>query len=241
MSEKANKPNKHYAKVSHPLMEAVAHELFRFETMAQAVSRMQDFRDTYHLSRQQPEQGKVPSIRLWVQDFQVEDAERQDGYCGHFAIITPGAMGDGKFCLTAVKDLTPVAQHPRKKFVQHKHPSWTHPIMQAIKRSKVFDDRETANNVLQQLHEEFPEVTVPGIDKLNVIMYERTKESRRPVKKYVLSVLEVKEGENAGKFTIDAQHNRRARPPKQKKEETRGRFTKMLAERKKRNPIWGAE
>ena len=218
--------DKYYAKASQPLPEAAIHRLFRFANQQQATLRLDDFRRTFHLSKDQP--ASAAALRLWIADFALTPEEIEQGYCGHYAVIGVAALPDGHFTLTAEKDLTPVATHPHKKFPTRKHPGWSHPIMRAIKRGKVFKSAEVAQDVLSQLHQEYPETSVPGLGKLNLIVYEKRRDDAPPTRKYLM-VIEPTEGGFVVKATPTeiAQAEKKA-PPKEKK----GYYTALVEEKR---------
>lgn len=217
---------KYYAKATQPLPEAVIHGLFRFATEKQAIERLKDFRNTFHLSKDQPASKK--GVRLWVADFAVTKDETEQGYCGHYAVVSVKALDDGHYTLICTKELTDISTHPHKKFPTRKHPGWSHPIMRAIKRKKVFKSAEVAQEVLDQLHEEFPETSVPGIGKLHLIVYEKRKEDAPPTCKYVLSIAPKEEGFVLKAEKVEEVAKAQKAPPKEQK----GYFTGMVEEKR---------
>lgn len=235
----SKKKRKYYAKVSQPLVEAAVHGLFKFDTKEKASEKLIDFQKTYHLSKDQPEQegGMLTQLRLWIADFRVDEEEIKKGYCGHYAVLKVQQGKGGKWTIVAEKELTEIKAHPHKKFPKKKNVGWSHPIMRAIKRGKKFDDAGTAQNVLDQLHEEYPETTVPGLGKLNAIVYERQEEKGiPPVTKYKFSIKEV-EGEEGkpNKFIIEPfkdPKKKSAPMPKKPQGEIKGNFTAMVAQKR---------
>ena len=202
------RPTKRYARVSHPLIEAVVHGLFRFQSRDDANKKLREVRKTYHASRQQPEYDASigPRLRLWIADFDVTDEDKEKGYCGHFAVLRIEENEDGRLVLIAEKENSSVTTHPRKKYPHHQQVNWSHPIMINIKRQKRFDTLEDAQRMLQNLHEEYPNTTVPGVGRMNAIVYEREEGNKgRPVKKYVFTI----EAHKDGGFYVQAELNSR--------------------------------
>lgn len=233
MSEEFSK-EKYYAKATQPLPEAAIHGLFRFATEKQALERLQDFRKTFHLSKEQPTAKK--GVRLWIADYAVTAQEIEQGYCGHYAVISVKALEGGQFTLIAKKDAAPVSTHPHKKFPTRKHPGWSHPIMRAIKRGKVFKSEEVAQEVLSQLHAEYPETSVPGLGKLNLIVYEVRKTGEPPTRKYILSIQPQEKGFILKPERVEEVQAAKKAPPKEKK----GYYTAMVEEKrakKKRSDV----
>ena len=217
---------KYYAKASQPLPEAAIHGLFRFATEKQAIDRLKDFRDTFHLSKEQPTTPKA--LRLWIADFAVTSEEVEQGYCGHYALISVKALPDGYFTLICDKDLAAISTHPHKKFPTRKHPGWSHPIMRAIKRGKVFKTQEVAQEVLAQLHAEYPETSVPGLNKLNLIVYERSKADPPPPHKSLLTI----EPQEGGFILKPQKLEEVPKPKKIPQKEAKGFYTAMVEEKR---------
>ena len=99
--------------------------------------------------------------------------------------------------------------------------------MRAIKRKKRFETADVANSVLKQLHEEYPETSVPGLHKLHLIVYERSKKKGvPPVQKYIL---DIRSHEKDG-FYIHYERQEEARKPEPK--EQKGYFTEMVEQKR---------
>jgi hypothetical protein len=68
--------------------------------------------------------------------------------------------------------------------------------MRAVKKGAVFADIEEADAMLRQLHGEFPETTIPGPNKLLVMIYvrENLKPSEKPIQKWKFKIEALHEG-----------------------------------------------
>lgn len=239
MSSKERK----YATANHPTLEALVHGLYRYKDRAQAVARLKNIAEHFVLSKEQPESSEEnPAIMLWIKGFGVTEDETAKGFTGHFAEVRIAAMDNGVFTLAATRVEKPLSSHPQKKRLQSKHPNWGHPVMRAIKKGRVYTTIEEASSELEQLHLEFPEVSIPGQGKLFIIIYEKREGIARPTHKIALELQATKEGG----FIITARDNEKADKPKikpqhaepgadtAKPKEGGGYFTAMVAVKKKR-------
>ena len=186
--------NKLIASLKDPTLEAIIAGRFRFGTPAQAVVVMDRIYKNFTISKDQNPIGpdNSPTLKLWISGFAVTDEEIKKGYKGNFAVITIKTADKGKFTLVAEKIVTELKQHPEKTRINKRHPDTGHPILRAATRGKMYPTIEAARQELQLLHEEFPEISIPGADKVHLLVYVR--ESKPPVKKMTLSIAEVAEG-----------------------------------------------
>ena len=182
-------PGRKYATLRHPTIEAVVGGHYRYKEKAHAIARLNSIRDHFILSKEQPASTSAnPVIVLWIKGYAVTEAEAQEGYTGHFAQMQLAKRKDGTFTLSATKLTKPLTNHPQKKRPAAKHPNWGHPIMRAVKRGKLYTTLEAAQEELDRLHLEFPEVTIPGNGKLYLIIYEKRPGIARPTHKIALTI-----------------------------------------------------
>lgn len=215
IAEQAQKPSKPrtYATTRHPNMHAVVTGKFRFQTMEQAVAKLQHLSQHFVVSKEQPEPQEgadYTPLRLWIRGFAVSKEEEDAGYRGHFAIVSVKKRKGGKgkkpsFYLHAEKDDAPLAKHPQKERPTQAYPDWGHPILRALKKDPVFDSITEANQFLDHFHETFPETSIPAQNKLYAMVYQKQlDESATPVTKYVFEI--VLGGETGG-FRIEMKEN----------------------------------
>lgn len=232
---------KRHAKINHPFIEAVVHGMFRFTTLKEAQDKLKELRTTYHLAKMQPSPDSTtgPRVKLWIEEFGVEPQERKQGYVGHYAIVGVQQLENDKFTLQTEKLLTPLNIHPRKKFPHQKQPHWAHPIMKIIKGGRVFASMDEAQRLLAALHEEYPISTVPGLGKLNAIVYEKEAaeagKKTRPVKKYAFTIEAHAEGGFYVKITQSTRGFGEATKEQTKKEKT-GFFSAKEQTRRQKKP-----
>lgn len=203
MTTKKQKQRK-YATTRHPLIEAVCEGLFQLETKTQAEARMKELRDQFVFSRDQVE-GEADAARLWIRGYSVSDEEKNEGYRGQFAIVRVFQKDDGKWTLITEKDPVHVDKHPQKERPKQTHPDWGHPLLREIKKGSVYESMDEAYGILEKLHVGFPETSIPGKDKLHIIIYQK-REDGPPVQKYTFRVELAPEDKGAG-FVILGEEN----------------------------------
>lgn len=239
MSAKERK--KLIANLKDPTLEAIAAGRFRFGTPAQAVVVMERVYKNFATSKDQDPIGEDgrPSLKLWIRDFAVTDAEKAKGYKGNFAKITIQPTDKEKFTLVAEKIVSELKHHPEKTRVGKRHPDTGHPILRAAVRGKIYPTIEETRKELELLHEEFPEISIPGADKLHLLVYVR--EATPPVKKMTLRIAEV-EGEGF-KLTLadNVKKKKTPLPPvvasAQTKAPAEGKFSSMVAMQRKKKAV----
>lgn len=178
------------ATVRNPTIEAVVKQLLRLPDAAAAVRKMDAIRSHFITSQKQLTDTKTPSIILWIKGFDVSDAELAAGYLGHFAAIAPKKLPEGKWTLTATKMMLDLKEHPAKKYqvVKQRHPNWGHPVLRKIKKGITHSSVEDAAGLLLKLHEEYPDASIPGELKLYLMVFGRTDDGSKPLKKWVFEI-----------------------------------------------------
>lgn len=237
--------SRRYASTRHPTIAAAIAGTFRFTEEKMAKQQLQILRSHFVLSRQQAE-GADDGLILWIKGYALTDEETKAGYTGNYAAIGMAKRPDGKITLETIKLESDLKYHPQRERPKHSHPNWGHPILRSVKKQRVYETVEEAESELQLLHEEFPEITIPLVGKLYLIIYSR--QQTPPAQKFVL---EIKVNEKGG-FYIHALANdykakqlqdKSAKPPKsaEKREEPpSGYFASMveLKRKKRKKPQW---
>lgn len=230
---------KRQASIGSPVMEAVANGLFRFTAEHQLRTRLARIREEFLISKDQ-DAANPDSIKLWVKGYALTEDERGKGYLGNYALIRPQKSPDGKyFSLIAEKLTIDLKFHPRKKRPKLKHPDWGHPILRAVLKKKLYGSIEEVQAEFARLHSEFPDVSIPGLERLNIIVYQKGKpaEKGNPVQKITLRIRPNEDG----RFYISYALNKKkpkiapapgAEPPVQKS--TKGYFTALVSMKKKK-------
>lgn len=226
-----------YATTRSPMIEAVIGEHFKLKDEPMAVARMETIRNEFITSKQQIENPEYPSIVLWIKGYAVSDDEKKQGYIGNYAVITYKKTDDGKVTLYANKVDSELSYHPQKKRSQTRHPNWGHPILRSIQKGRIYESIDDARGELEQLHEEYPETSIPLTNKLYLMIYSRKGKEKPKVTKFVLEIEIVGEGEGY-RITFN-ENNYEAQRPVVKKEEgpkepPKGYFTAMVDLKRKK-------
>jgi hypothetical protein len=197
MEKKSSK--KEIAGLTDPTIEAIVGGLFRFSRESQAVSLLQRLSRNFLISDDQdpvPLNG-CPTLKLWIHGFSVTESEHEKGFIGHFARLKVKTLDGGKVTIVAEKISSPLANHPMKKAPKRQNPNGGHRLVRAAMRGKIYDSLEQLRTELLEMHEEFPETTIPGNDKILFMLYSRT--SKPPLRKVRLSIVPVA----AGGYTLE--------------------------------------
>jgi len=227
--------NKKHATAVNPTINAVLKSLYRFANEQQAHDRIAQLKEHFVTSKLSTGENAPNTALIWIRGYALTDAEIAEGYSGHYALISARKMGD-KYTLSALKIESELKFHPQKKRPKQKHPDWGHPILRDIKKKRVFASIEEASNELARLHEEFPEVSIPDENKLMIILYEKTPDTKSPVQKYKFAVAAIPEGG----FFIDFKRNNKAVKYKMHEGADKatggGYFTSMVKLKRKKKP-----
>ncbi len=190
----STKDDKHYAYFEHETVQAMLHSLFRFQTAMQAQLVSNRFADQVILAPKMSDPRDRKAIILWVRDLDVTDEQRKLGYLGNYGKISLLQLPNGKWTLSMVRIDVPLVKHPLKIKVARRYPNTGHPVLRAAERSKPYPTMQAASDALMQMHEEYPEVSVPGVNRLRIMMYRKVGKGERPVQRVELSVTKRDEG-----------------------------------------------
>lgn len=179
-----------YATVKHPTIEALVHGLYKYIDHKDALGRLENIRANFVMSKDAPESSKDhPMAVFWIKGYALTDAEIEKGFTGHFCRMEITTNAKGQFTLGATKVEVPLDKHPQKKRKPAAHPNWGHPVMRSVKKGKVYTTLEAAAAELELLHLEFPEVSIPGVNKLYLIIYEKREGVKQPTRKIALELV----------------------------------------------------
>ncbi|GEM_PF-2362808 len=156
-----------YATINHPTIEALVNERWFFKTEEKAKERIRILRQHFVFSRGFDDTSPDDNI-LWIKGFALTDADKEDGYWGHFANIVIRTKKSG-FSLAPIKLDRHLKSHPQKARHKSKHANWGHPLLRRIKKGGDAATHETLGEAqfwLDSFHEEFPETTIPGEGRL---------------------------------------------------------------------------
>lgn len=231
-------PAKRLATFDHPLIGAIAEGLFRFVDKEQAMRRINELRNEFVVAKEQKVEGQPYNLKLWIKDYALSEGEIKQGYRGHFAGISIIRLENGKYSLAMTKIEVPLNLHPQKTRPRRSHPDWGHPVLRQLEKNPVFDDVEKARAMLMALHEEYPNISIPGMNHLFIMIYSKdyAKSDAIPVKKYKFTITSLENG----KFQITHQENIKKKNPvvrtvtENAEKPAEGRFTAMIKLKRKK-------
>ncbi len=227
------KKEKTLATEKHPTIQAIIHALFRFEKIEQANSRLEAIKNNFIISSRLPKDGNENALKLWINGYKLTEAEKKNGYIGNYAAIKIKQI-EGKYTLIAEKQDIALKYHPQRKRPKQKHPDWGHPALRIVKKGMAFDSVNEAHKILNQLHEEYPEVSIPNPNKLYIMIYGNA-EGNTPIQKFVLEIKPSSRGGFFIEYTVnkhvkgDAANVTSAKEKKEVKGERKiqGKFTAL--------------
>ncbi len=248
-NKQSKKSKKRLASLQDPTLEAIAEGMFRFASQAQAVSLLQRLSEQFEIAKNQDpvKSGECPSLNIWIRDFSISKDEQAKGYKGNFARISVKKVAEDKFSLISEKLALPLQQHPQKERPKRRHPNNGHPVIRAAQRNKIYPEIELARVELLKFHEEFPETSIPGRDKLHLMLYSR--QVKPPIQKVTVRIVAVPE--KGYKFEL-SENIRQEKPPAQIVTDvsaasasepekaalmTDGKFTSLVALQRKKKPV----
>lgn len=238
----AKKPlKKRIASPQDPAIEAIIEGLFRFGQESQAVSMLQRLSQQLVICKDQEPLGPdgLPTLKLWIRGFALSEDEKAKGFRGHFARLRIKRLEGRKVTLIAEKLPVEIKLHPQKERPKHRHPNWGHPILRAAQRGKMYPSSEQVRAEFLRLHEEFPETSIPGRDKLNLMIYSR--QSEPPIRKMTLTIAALPDGT----FRMEMNENSRKKDERpdlpatqegEAREAPSGKYTTLVALQRKRKP-----
>jgi hypothetical protein len=156
--------------VGHELVDAALSARYRLPNKAEGTAKLKQ------LARYFTHDSLTDdTLTLWVRGFALTPDEITARFMGHFAVLSLKPINpDDRWTITAEKLEKPLSDHPQKARIQHRHPNWAHPIMATIRKKKLYDSIDAARVVLDKLHHEFPTVSIPGPDKLAILVYSKS-------------------------------------------------------------------
>lgn len=201
-SESVKKDRHRYANARAIEIAAAVNGLYKFNTVEQAAKKLDAIRRNFIIAREQ-EETKLPSLILWLREYEVSEEEQALGYVGHFAQLTVEEVADELFTIVATKLDKPLKNHPVRKRPPARTPNFGHPILRSVLKNKRYDTLEAAQAALQALQLEFPETTIPAVNKLFLMIFSRRQDPANPMKKYVLEIKNLQ----GGGFTLLLKEN----------------------------------
>jgi len=180
--------------LEHPVIDAVVKGLFAFDKEEMAKTRIESIRKDFQLFPDMKDEnsGGNPLI-IWIKGFDVADSEAKHGHVGNFAQIFVDGDGE-KYTIRARKIWQEARFHPEKKRTTYKNPNKGYYVLKFAENKVVFPTKEAANEELMNMHEDFPETTLPNIDKLYISVFGKNAKGRAVLDKRILKIVSTKGG-----------------------------------------------
>ncbi len=227
-----------YANARNPQIAATLNGLFEFTTQARAEAKLETITRNFTVTRQKQEDVATPHVILWISDYDVTGEEEAKGYLGNYAMLSIEKIkGEDLWTIRSTKVERELKNHPRRKRPESRCPNWGHPVLRSVLKEANYATLEEANQQLKALHHEYPETTIPGENKLFLMIFSRKTDAKNPIQRYVLEIKNLQ----GGGFTITSAKNEFKRKPNVPAEvaatetgKPSGHFVSMVALKKKR-------
>jgi hypothetical protein len=225
------------ANIDDPTILAAIQGWFRLTSQAEAMKKLAWIGKHFIRAHEQDAEasGAPSTLRLWIKGFAVTPEERANGYRGHYAHLGIAPIDGGRYAITAEKLLVELARHPQKAPPKMRHPNRGHPVMRAAETGKVFSTVTIIREKLMQFHEAFSSTTIPGKDKLHVLLYNRKlleDGGPSPIEKVTLKIQVVASG--GAKLVIIKPSEKKKQDDRREATEAKGKFTAMVKQRRPR-------
>jgi chromate transport protein ChrA len=110
----------------------------------------------------------------------------------NFALIKIAKTNNNRFSLVAEKIDVDLKLHPQKINDKLPHPSYQHWIFREIKEGKIYQTIDKPQGLLEKLHTDYPKISIPGINKLKIIVF-NTK-AKPPLERIIIEIKVHREG-----------------------------------------------
>lgn len=223
-----------YASINNEIISALVNQAYKFPTYEAASRLLNALGKKFIFAKGHEEMLKTGRVKLWVRGYQLTEDEIKAGGLGNFCLATIIKQNDGSCIIKCEKEAVEPANHPMKKRKEARMPNWGHPSLKFIKSGGSYEKYEDAVEVLYNLHQEFPETTIPNKDRLDVMVYSREGKNKPEMKKYRLQVKPMETG-----AIIEAEEKTAAPKKAEAAEEKEiiGRFTaQAMLKKKKKKP-----
>lgn len=225
---------KKYASINHPVISALLDNGYKLPTYESAIELLNKIKDTFTISKGYEEILPEGKLKLWIRGYLLTEQERELGAVGNMCQLEIAKQNDGSHTISATKEELAPSKHPIRKRKNANMPNWGHPVLRQIKKDHVYNKFESAAEDLYNLHQEFPDTTIPGRDKLDLMIYSRKPGEDPERKKYRLQIKPL-----AKEFVIEIIEKKPSKPKESSKKDDSdivGKFTAkaVLSKKKKK-------
>ncbi len=223
-----NSYSKKFATTTNPTIEAAITGLFRFDKPEKASLKIQAIRDHFVISSKL-QTSNMNEVKLWIRGYELTPEEEKQGYLGNYAAIKLKTLDNGLFTLVAEKQRINLKFHPQRVREKRKHPDWGHPALRTVRKKSIFKTIDEAQKILEQLHTEYPDVSIPNPGKLYIIIYSKALNMRPPVQKFILEIKTNQEGGFYIDYKANAYNKKEPTKVEEAVKEPAGYFTSKVA------------
>ena len=189
-----------HASINNTVIQAVLSGSFKFTNRQNAQDFLEKLRDKFILAKNSEEQINQGRVRLWIRGYKITPKEQEEGGLGNYCLLELHDLPDGTTTINATKEDVAVNLHPVRKRKNSRMPNYGHPTLRLAKKGTEFATYEQAAEILYNLHNEFPETTIPNKDRLDLMVYSRNKKEKgKPTTDKIRLVLKPK----GNKFVLE--------------------------------------
>jgi hypothetical protein len=236
MEHNDDKPKKkNLANVKSPIIQAIIDQTYVFPNKEMALRKLAYVSDRFIRSSLTSELESTATV-LWIRGYAITAQEEESGFLGNYAMIGVEITANGSYTLAASKLPIELSKHPQRLRKKGKHPDWGYWVLRRVQKNWRYDAIDEAYNELMQLVQDYPEVSIPGQNKVYTIIYHKREGVENPLLRIVLEVESLPQGgftitwkENTyqradSKPRKNASKDEEDKPPQQQV----GRFTSMV-------------
>ena len=220
-----------YASINNTIVEALLNGTFKFPNRENGRKFLQKLREKFIMAKSHEELLQQDKLKFWIKGYKITAEEQGNGALGNFCIVSLYDMPDGTCRVQAEKEVIDIGLHPSRKRKAARMPNYGHPALRLAKKGTEFDKFVQVAEILLDLHNEFPDTTIPGKERLDLMVYSRDGKNKPKTDKVRLAIKE-----KDGKFTL-AIEEKAAPKPKEKEPENeniKGKFTALALMKQKK-------
>jgi hypothetical protein len=138
MAFAVRKPKPRIATSQSPWLASIIEGSCHFADQETATKRLESIKRQFILSKHQPAADYPrPACILWIKGYGVTEEEAEEGFLGHYAIITVEQPNSKKRSpITITKLPSELKLHPQKKRPKSKHPDWGYHVLRGVQQGR---------------------------------------------------------------------------------------------------------
>lgn len=168
------------ASINNTIIQAIISGSYKFVTREKGQEFILKLKDKFVLGKNYEELAKQGKARLWIRGYKITAKEQEEGALGNYALLELVDLPDGTTAIAVEKEEVPINLHPQRKRKTARMPNYGHPALRLAKKGTEFERYEDIAEILLNLHNEFPDTTIPNKDRVDLMIYSRDKEGGKP-------------------------------------------------------------